>query len=154
MSEKTSSTQEITISEEEFMYSISYFFIKSKFKLTNKRIEGEIPNLTLFIPTGKDSATYSLNNISGVKISTKFYLKSFIIGLILTLIGLPMLGDSFLIGLIMSCVGISTLLNSFRSLIVVQNSGGSSMAHAIAPMERTRAQIFVSKINDIIAGNL
>lgn len=56
--------KETIITEENFMYSIPYFFINSKFKLTNKRIEGEVPNLLFFIPTGKDNATYPLNNIS------------------------------------------------------------------------------------------
>lgn len=154
MSEVTSATKETVVCEESFIYSISYFFIKSKFKLTNKRIEGDIPNLLWFIPTGKESATYPLNNISGVKISTKFYLKSFIFGLILASMGLSMFGDSFLRGLLFSGVGIFSILNAFRTLIVIQNSGGGNMSYAIAPNERLRAQEFVNKVNNIIADRI
>lgn len=143
--------KETIITEENFMYSIPYFFINSKFKLTNKRIEGEVPNLLFFIPTGKDNATYPLNNISGVKISTKFYLKSFIIGFILSLIGLGAFSDSFFAGLLTTGLGLSILLNAFRTLLVIQNNAGSSMSYPVAPIERSKAQQFVNKVNDVIA---
>lgn len=152
--EQTEKVQETVITEENFMYSIPYFFIKSKFKLTNKRIEGEVPNLLLFIPTGKDNATYPLNNISAVKISTKFYLKSFIIGVILSLIGRSWIDDSFFLGLIMGGFGILTVLNAFRTLVVIQNNGGSSLSYSIAPMERAKARNFANSVNNMVVERL
>ena len=139
--------EESVILKHDFMYSIVYFFIKSEFILTNKRIICNVPNLFLFIPSGKNNVTYPLNNIAGVRLDTKVSVKSLLIGIIITLIGLSSLRSLFLLFLI----GALIILSSFETIMVIQNNSGSSMAYPVSPFEKGKAQDFINQVNTTIA---
>ncbi len=63
------------ITEEMFTPEIGYFWLKSKYKLTNKRIISSAPNIFLgVIPSGRRERSLPLNNISSVMTSMNFSL--------------------------------------------------------------------------------
>ncbi|SHH82420.1 hypothetical protein SAMN02745135_02291 [Caloranaerobacter azorensis DSM 13643] len=139
------------IKEQKFAYSTLMPFIKSKFKITNKRILGSVPNLFWLILLGSNDVTYPIKNIAGVRIDNKFNIKKIIIGIILALFGLNTFSDTFFGGLVLILLGIMSIIEGIQCLIVIQSTGGSSINYKIAPYEKNKAQEFINKLNMIIA---
>ena len=139
-------TTETTVCEKSFMYSLIYFFIKSKFTLTNKRLVADVPNLTLFIPVGSNNVTYPLKNISGVALNTRFKILMFLFGCFL---GLAAIGGAPTL----ICIFISFLLivNAFQTEIVITNSAGHNMPYPVNALNKKEAQDFINQVNNTIA---
>lgn len=129
------------------MYSIIFFFIKSAFTLTDKRIICDVPNLLLFIPIGKNNITYPLNNIAGIRLDTKISIKSLLIGAIIALIGLSKLPSLFLLFFI----GALILIGSFKTVMMIQNNSGASISYQVSPFDKAKAQDFVNQVNTTFA---
>jgi len=151
------------LNEVELRKSYIPFIPKSKFALTNKRVLGEYINVLLWIiPIGKNLVTYPLNQVSGVRIDTKFELKEFIIGLIVTFVGFIFLGSGFtgfsfitlmfiIIGIIIIALGIIGIIGSFKALLVIQSSAGAAMPLQVIKADKNKAMEFVNSVNNALA---
>src|SRR5699024_1248105 len=64
-----------------------------------------------------------LKNISGSMLSTKFFIKPFIIGFILIFIGFGLIGDSFIAGLIFLLIGIGTAGSGIQTVLIIEKAG-------------------------------
>ncbi|SFD46584.1 hypothetical protein [Clostridium uliginosum] len=152
MSEQTFALgkDEKIVSKNLLSFSLILFFIKSSFEITNKRLVGQVPNLLWIFPIGKNTVTYPLKNIAGVRLDNKFSLKRFIIGLILIFIGLSNFSSLFIVFII----GIFVLISTFEIFFVVQNTAGATMSYAVSPLEKAQAQQLINELNQIIADNV
>jgi len=152
MSEQTFTLgkDETIVSKNILSFSVILFFIKSSFEITNKRLVGQIPNLLWIFPVGKNTVTYPLKSISGVRIDNRFSFKKLIVGIILVLIGLSKLSSLFIILLL----GIFILISSFEIFFVIQNTAGATMKYAVSPLEKAKAQQLINELNQIIVDNV
>jgi len=152
------------LNEVELRKSYIPFIPKSKFALTNKRVLGEYINVLLWIiPIGKNLVTYPLNQVSGVRIDTKFELKEFIVGLIVAFVGFSILGSGFagfsfitlmlfiIIGIIIIALGIIGIIGSFKALLVIQSSAGAAMPLQVIKSDKNKAMEFVNSVNNALA---
>lgn len=141
--------QDETVRQEyEFSYSLLLFFLKSHFWLTNKRLIVSAPNVFLFIPTGKDTATYPLRTIGGIKTKTEFKFMSLLIGVILVLIGFSAI-RSF--GLLLLLFGAAAIVGSLQTVIVVGSAGGGVVTYSHLPWEAASAKKMINELNQLIA---
>lgn len=115
----------------QFASSILTAYIKGEVKLQNSNmVEITIPNSILtFIPLGTKKVTVPVSQISSV--GTNFYLdfKNFVIGVIITLIGLSCFGDinsigTFFTALIITALGAAECLNALHVYLSINNTSG------------------------------
>ncbi|SFS41304.1 hypothetical protein [Paenibacillus sp. 453mf] len=144
--------EESLVDKKQFTTNLILAWLKTDFTLTSKRIAGHQPN-TLFglIPIGKKEVTFPLKNVSSVGVSTKFHLRRFIFGGVITLIGLSILGGSFFGGLIVTLLGLIPLLNSYTASISYTNNAGHTSSIEMSILEKEKAEQFVQQINLSIA---
>ncbi len=126
---------------------------KSEFTLTNKRIFGGFVNVLLWIiPTGSNQITYPLNQVAGVRIDTDFNIKELLIGLLLFVGGILTIRD--FLGIFLLLLGVLAMLNSFKTLLVIQNASGASVAMQVIKADKDKVQEFVNNVNNVLAEKL
>ncbi len=141
---------ESVLHEVEVRRSYLPFIPSSKFALTTKRILAEYTNVFLWaIPTGNNEITYPLNQVSGVRIDSRFSYKSFSIGLLFILLGIFFL--KYVVGIIPIVLGIAALLNSSETSIVVQSTSGAAVSSRIIKADKDKAKEFINTVNNTIA---
>ncbi len=129
------------------------FIPKSKFVLTNKRILAEFVNVLLWIiPIGKNEVTYPLNQISGVRIDTKFSFKEVMIGIIVIILGILTL--KYIVGIVVIALGAISILSSFQTFIVIQSTAGSAVSQQLIKADRNKATEFINNVNNTLAERL
>lgn len=139
-----------TLSKEyEFSYSLLLFFLKSHFWLTDKRLIINAPNVFVFIPTGNDTATYPLRQLTAVKTKTEFKFASLAAGIFFLVLGLSTL--RYGIGLLFLVLGLGGIVGSFRNLIWVVSSGGTGTGYSYLPWQAADAKKMVNHLNMLLA---
>ncbi|QEK13388.1 hypothetical protein FQB35_14525 [Crassaminicella thermophila] len=138
--------------EESFMYSNTYFFIKSYFQFTKEKLEVKVPKLLLFLPIGKIHDSYSFDDISEIKVETKPYSTSFFLGILLSYWAFDTFNKSLVWGFLFLLIGISTILNAYRTSIIITNKSEEVINYPISFFERSKGEAFVSKINSMLNG--
>lgn len=147
------SINESAISNATFTPSLTTPWLKANFNLSSKRLSGSVPNLLLgLIPIGKREFTYPLKNVSGILVSTKFYLSRLIIGLILISVGLSSIKESFIIGILILLFGASTLVNCLTTSFLISNSAGQKEGYQLSILDKNSVKDFVDKVNNTVAG--
>lgn len=107
-----------------FAISLLFFWVKGAVEVDNRFVKTRISNTILgVIPAGKDQQSIPLKNISGSMLSTKFFIKPFIIGFILIFIGFGMMGESFIAGLILFLIGVGTAGSGIQTLLIIEKAG-------------------------------
>ncbi|MBT2580990.1 hypothetical protein J7E43_27120 [Bacillus sp. ISL-8] len=135
----------------EFSTSLLFFWVKGEVEIDNRFVKTKLPNTILgFIPAGKDQQNIPLKNISGAMLSTQFFIKPFIIGLILLLIGLGSLGDSFILGLILLILGIGIAGNGIQTILNIEKAGTSYLI-SVPFFEKQKMQLLNDSIHDALA---
>lgn len=148
----TLNKDEKLIREDIFTTNLLLAWMKSVFSLTSKRIIGHTPNTLLgIIPLGRNEITYPLKNVAGVGCSTKFHLKRFIIGAILTPVGIAMIQNPSVISICILLLGALLLLNSYTSTFIITNNAGNAPIIELSILEKSKVQNFVAEINNKIA---
>lgn len=108
----------------EFAISLLFFWVKGAVEVDNRFVKTKISNTILgVIPAGRDQQSIPLKNISGSMLSTKFFIKPFIIGFILIFIGFGLIGDSFIAGLIFLLIGIGTAGSGIQTVLIIEKAG-------------------------------
>ncbi len=138
--------------EETFTSSLLLVWLKTNFKLTNKRVTGTHPN-TLFgvIPLGQQQFTYPLKNIASVAASTKFYFWRLILGLVLLYAGISIITSSFIPALVLLLLALNLLFHSYTATFIVTNNAGQAPIIELSILEKDKVSQLVSSINHQIA---
>jgi hypothetical protein len=131
-----------------FSYSLIFFFLKSHFWITNKRMIVNSPNLLLIIPVGNDTVTYPLRSIGGVKTRTQFKFGQLFMGIILLIIGLAMIRS---IGFLLLVLGILLAIGAFQTVIAIVSAGSGAVTYSHVPWEATVAKKMINELNQLIA---
>ncbi|AWC30719.1 MULTISPECIES: hypothetical protein [Bacillus cereus group] len=108
----------------EFSTSLLFFWVKGKVEVDSRFVKTNLSNTLLgFIPAGKDQQSIPLKNISGAMLSTKYFIKPIILGLLIFFIGLSSFSDSFLFGLILLILGIGIAGSGIQTILNIEKSG-------------------------------
>lgn len=100
-------------------------------------------NVFIVIPTGKDTTTFPLRNLGGVKTKTQFKFWNLLGGVILVMIGLK-----YFIFLIFGAV---LIVSAFQTVISVGAAGGGGTIYSYLPWEAASAKKMINELNQLIA---
>ena len=137
--------------EVQFSTSLLFFWIKGKVEVDSRFVKTNISNTLLgFIPAGKDQQSIPLKNISGAMLSTQYFFKPFIIGLILFFMGFGTMSDSFLLGLILLILGVGIAGNGIQTVLNIEKSGSPYLI-SVPFFEKQKMQVLVNNIQEALA---
>lgn len=125
-------------------------FSKASYRLTSKRLVATKTRSFLgLFPIGSSESTYPLNNIASISIGTRFRFGTFIVGLILLLLGLGSIAHG--VGIVLLIIGILAMIGAFQGAFLIGNNAGQAMSHLIYFTARKQASEFVQQVNNAIA---
>lgn len=134
-----------------FVSSLSTFYIKSDFATTNKRFIAHYPNIVLgFLPLGFNNKTFSLKQISWVNINVSYKLLKILIGIIAILFWLG--SGEFWIMILGIIVWLVFFSLGTQVSIAVTTSGQVTYC-PIVFWEKGKATQLVNNLNSVIAEN-
>lgn len=143
------SADEHVIMEERFLPDIGLFWLKAKYKLTNKRIIRSAPHVILgLIPSGRTERSLPLHNIVSVMTSHEFDFWRFALGCCLIIIGL--VTARYLIGLPIGFVGLILTLRPYHTSFAFINNAGQPTTDPISNWEWDKVQNFAAEVNKVI----
>lgn len=137
----------------EFSISLLFFWIKGNVEVDSRFVKTNITNTILgFLPAGKDQQSIPLKNISGAMLSTKYFIKPIILGLILFFIGLGSFGNSFIFGIILIALGIGTIGSGIQTILNIEKSGTYYLI-SVPFFEKQKMQSLNNIIHDALAAD-
>lgn len=146
--------QEVTkMGELNFSTSLLFFWVKGKVEVDSRFVKTNLSNTFLgFIPAGKDQQSIPLKNISGATLSTKYFIKPMILGLILFFMGLSSLGNtnSFVLGFILLVLGIGVAGSGIQTILNIEKSGTPYLI-SVPFFEKQKMQILINNIHNALA---
>ncbi|MGP4039136.1 hypothetical protein ACTWP4_04390 [Gracilibacillus sp. D59] len=135
----------------EFSTSLLFFWVKGKVEVDNRFVKTNLSNTLLgFIPAGKDQQSIPLKNISGAMLSTKYFLKPIIIGIILFFLGLGSFGDSFILGLILLILGVGIAGSGIQTILNIEKAGTPYLI-SVPFFEKQKMQLLNDTIQEALA---
>jgi hypothetical protein len=124
------------------MASTLLFFLKATMTLTDRRLVTKRPTLLWgFIPVGSDAVTFPLQNVAGVRLTTRVSWKALCAGLVMTLLFKKL-------GLLL---GIGLMAGAFATEIAITNAGGQAATFLVSVFERGKAKKMVDRLNLTLA---
>lgn len=137
--------------ETKFSTSLLFFWVKGSVTVDSRFVKTNLSNTILgFIPAGKDQQNIPLKNISGAMLSTQYFFKPIILGLIFLLIGLSSFSENFIIGLILFILGIGIAGNGIQTILNIEKSG-SPYFISVPFFEKQKMQLLNNYILDALA---
>ncbi len=137
-----------------FSISLLFFWIKGKVEVDKRFVKTNIANTILgIIPVGKDQQNIPLKNISGAMLSSKYYFKPMLFGLILLLFGLGSFGGNFFLGLVLTLLGIGIAGNGIQTLLVIEKSG-SPYIISVPFFEKSKMASISNNIHQALADDV
>ncbi|MBU5594175.1 hypothetical protein KQI76_03270 [Amphibacillus sp. MSJ-3] len=137
--------------EVQFTISLLFFWVKGSILVDSRFVKVNLANTILgFIPAGRDQQNIPLKNISGSMLSTKYFIKPFILGLIIFFIGLGTIGDSFLLGLIIVLIGLGIAANGIQTILVIEKAG-SPYQISVPFFEKKKMELLNEQIHNALS---
>ena len=132
-----------------FITSFLTFYLKAIVVLEGQFVKTTNPNTILkVIPLGLRNKTIPVNQISSVDDSFSLDFKSFLWGVLFTVLGCYMMGDSLVGGLVIAIYGVLTVLSSFQTILVLNLTSGG--VHIISVLFFEKEKLL--KCKDVIEG--
>jgi hypothetical protein len=132
-----------------FTENIFFFWRKSRFSLTNKKLTGQIPSTVLWIiPAGKYEIVHPVKSISSVGCKTTVHHKRFIFGILLLFFAVVI--HSFESLVIYGVAASAFLLNSFTTKCEVFTNTARPQEFEVSILEREEVKKFVKRIITLI----
>lgn len=123
--------------KQSFITSYLTFYLRVSVALEGNFIKTSNPNTILkVIPLGSENKTIPVEQLSSVDDSFRLDFKSFVWGIIFTVVGLNMMGDSFVGGLLLAAYGILTVLSSFQTILKLNLTSGGVHTLSVAVFEK------------------
>lgn len=145
------SKDEVIVKEQLFTPNLLFFWIKTKFILTNKRLVVYKPSFIFgLIPKGYDRLDQPIKTISAISSSKKYSIFSAFIGLFVFFLGLSTLSFSFLVGIILLLLSFECFTNVVVSSLLIKNNGGLTENFSFSYFERNNLQEFSNELQNTI----
>lgn len=141
--------------QQNFTYSFLTFYMKTKIGLEDKFVKVSTPNTILsLIPLGSTNKTVPINQIASVDSSFSLLFKSFIWGIIFTMISFSSMKSSIVFGLILFAYGILTILSSFQTHMNIHTTSGQVIVVSVIVFEKAKLQSTISTIEQFVGQRL
>lgn len=138
-----------------FMTSLLTFYLKGEIRQEQHFIRLKRPNTILsFIPLGSKKDSIPIEQISSVSADFKLQFKNFLIGLLLSIIGIIMLLSMSvlsLIGLVVLIIGASNVINAFQTELTIDTPSGKSWVISFLIFEKGKAIEAAEQIERLIS---
>lgn len=138
-----------------FMTSLLTFYLKGEIRQEQHFIRLKRPNTILsFIPLGAKKDSIPIEQISSVSADFKLQFKNFLIGLLLSIIGIIMLLSMSvvsLIGLVVLIIGASNVINAFQTELTIDTPSGKSWVISFLIFEKRKAVEAAEQIEQLIS---
>jgi hypothetical protein len=137
------------ITDAVFTKNIVFFWRKSRFSLTNKKLTGQVPNTILWvIPAGKSEIVHPVKSISSVGYTTKVHPMRFIFGIFLLLCTavIHSFGSLIVYGVPASIM----LLNSYTTKFEIFTNTARPQGFEVSILEKEKMKSFVTEITTLI----
>jgi hypothetical protein len=141
---------ETSVTQALFSSNPLLFWLKTELAVTTRRLVEREPN-TLFniIPLGFNDAAFPLNNVASVGVEVKLSLRSFLVGVIFTILGLALLGTNLIVGLVLLLfIGIPQLVTCFPAALIVTNTAGGVNWVRVSIFEKPKLGVFRDAVNE------
>lgn len=137
------------IADAVFIKNIVFFWRKSKFSLTNKKLTGQVPN-TIFgiIPAGKYEIVHPVKSISSVGCTTKAHPMRLIFGIFLLFCAA--LIHSFESLIVYGVPASIMLFNSYTTEFEVFTNTARPQGFEVSILEKGKMKSFVTEITSLI----
>ena len=145
------STSEQVIHSESCRSSLLFFWLPTKFKITNKRLLVESTNTILgVLPIGHRSENISYRNIASVESSSKLHIIRFLIGIWLFTGSFRLMTSSnfLVLGVIEFILGFLLLCHCYKSKIKIVNNSGKSTEIEVPFIEGNKIQKVSREVNN------
>ena len=142
--------EEQHVASAQFTPSLTAFWLKASMTLTDRRLIGTVPNVTLgLIPVGSRKVNQPLKTISHAEVDTRVSVARMFFGAVFVLMGLASLGSSLLVALVLLIVGVVIMANGIRAeLKIFGNAGVVSTSARAAFTEKANLEEFASRVNN------
>lgn len=138
--------------KETFITSYLTFYLKGEFGLDGDFVKLKVPNTILkVIPLGAENKTVAVTQIASVDNSFKLEFKPFLVGVLISILGLNMLGGNFVTGLAILLYGVLSAISSFQTVLSVNTTAGQSLKISFVIFEKAKALGVKETIEKIIA---
>ena len=137
------------ITDAVFTKNIVFFWRKSRFSLTNKKLTGQVPNTILWIiPAGKYEIVHPVKSISSVGYTTKVHPMRFIFGIFLLFCTavIHSFGSLIVYGVHASIM----LLNSYTTKFEIFTNTARPQGFEVSILEKEKMKSFVTEITTLI----
>ena len=135
--------------------SLLTFYIKGEIKDEHNFIVLKKPNTILgLIPLGSKIDKIPTTQIASTSTNFKLMPKTFLIGLIVMILGLSVMSDSVGGGLILFLLGASIFVDAFEIDLVVTTTAGQENLVDFLIFEKSKATLASDEINAIVSGRL
>ncbi|MCD7770002.1 MAG: hypothetical protein LUH36_07815 [Oscillospiraceae bacterium] len=123
-----------------YMRSLLTFYLKGEISFDKNFVNLKIPNTILgLIPLGSKNKNLAIDLIVSVGSDFKLVFKSFIVGVIIALIGVSSFENSFLLGLILLIIGAGMVISSFQTNLTIQTAAGETLHVPFLIFEKSKA---------------
>ena len=137
-----------------YITSLLTFYLKGEIGQDQNFLNLKKPNTILgLIPLGCKKESVPVTQLSSVESNFKVHTKSFLIGLLLTLLGLACLTKSAA-GLILLVIGANKLFTSFEVRLEVKTTAGDVKSIAFIIFQKSKAELAEKQIKQLIANRL
>ena len=138
------------VRNEEYVFSLSHFWLKSHVVLTNKSMLWEKPNVKVgFLPMGRQTGNVPLAQIAGVSTNRQFSILKFLVGVLFLISGLGQLANGAL-GLILFIIGIIILAAVLQTTLIINHLGGPTALRA-SVRQRVQLEKLSTELSQTIA---
>ena len=137
------------ITDAVFTKNMIFFWRKSRFSLTSKKLTGQVPNTILWIiPAGKYEIVHPVKSISSVGCTTKVHPFRFILGILLLFCAavIHSFGSLIVYGVPASIL----LLNSYTTRFEIFTNTARPQDFEVSILEKEKMKCFVSCITNLI----
>ena len=139
----------------QYMTSLLTFYMKGEIRQDQNFVNMTKPNTILkLVPLGTKKDSIPVNQLASVESNFKLHLGSLIKGLILAILGLCLFSESFILGLILLLIGANMGITAFETILTIKTTAGDVKNVSFLIFEKDKAEQAENQIRKIISDRL
>jgi hypothetical protein len=137
------------------MSSLLTFYLKGEISGDQNSVTFKTPNTILgLIPLGTQSDKIFVNQIASISTNFQLKFKSLLLGVIVAIVGLCFLKSSFILALILLILGANWIINAFEIYLVLSTTGNKTKQVNFFIFEKAKAELAEQQINALISNRM
>ena len=138
-----------------YMTSLLTFYLKGEIRQEQNFVNLKKPNTILsLIPLGTKKESIPVTQLASVESNFKLHFGSFLLGVIIAILGVVLLTDMPVVGLVLVLVGANKLLASFETVLTIKTTAGDTKNISFLIFDKSKADLAESQIRQIISDRL